>query len=310
MLPEEKAMLGIPVRYLLKHPIHGLIDVASDPIQVVMTMRDYYIQERELRRPRCEYQSDQNWEPHMHKRLSMAWPCESRTEFWDLWSAVMKELAQNGIDAGPETFKWWNDGDAGLVRAIWCLIRHLKPKRVVETGVAHGVTSRFILEALERNGDGHLWSIDLPPLERALHGEIGVAVGTGRAKRWTLIRGSSRRMLPKLLSNLGQIDMFIHDSLHTAYNMRFELNGAWRCLAPQGAVVVDDVDANEGFQSFIAEFSIDQAIVGDAEPLRPDTRRLNNKGQFGIILCAPVSNSADGLAGLFSATKTQPTGPN
>jgi cephalosporin hydroxylase len=288
MSSEEKAMLGIPVRYLLKHPVHGLIDIASDPIQVLMTMQDYYIEGRERRRPRCLYQSDENWERHVHERLSMAWPCESRAEFWDLWSVVMKQLAQNGIDAGPETFKWWNDGDAGMVRAIWCLIRHLKPKRIVETGVAHGVSSRFILEALKRNGDGHLWSIDLPPLERTLHQEIGVAVGKGHTDQWTFIRGSSRRMLPKLLSSLGKVDMFIHDSLHSEHNVRFELDCVWRCLAPNGVIVVDDVDANGGLQSFIEEFSIDQAIVGDAEPLRPDTRRLNNKGQFGIILTAPV----------------------
>jgi hypothetical protein len=288
MSSEEKAMLGIPLRHLLKHPIHGLIDIASDPIQVLMTMQDSYIERRERSRPRCQYESDENWERHMHERLSVAWPCESCAEFWDLWPVVMKQLAQNGIDAGPETFKWWNDGDAGLVRAIWCLIRHLKPKRIVETGVGHGVSSRFILEALKTNGDGHLWSIDLPPLERSWHQEIGVAVGKGHTDRWTFIRGSSRRRLPKLLSNLGQIDLFIHDSLHSEHNVRFELDHVGRCLARNGVIVVDDVDANGGFQSFIEEFSIEQAIVGDAEPLRPDARRLNNKGQFGIILNAHV----------------------
>jgi hypothetical protein len=284
-------MLGIPVRYLLKHPVHGLIDMASDPIQILMTMQDYYIEGRERHKPRYQYQSDENWERHVHEMLSTAWPCESRAEFWGLWSVVMKQLAEDGIDAGPETFKWWNDGDAGLVRAIWCLIRHLKPKRIVETGVAHGVSSRFILEALKRNGDGHLWSIDLPPLERTWHKEIGVAVGKGHTDRWTFIRGSSRRRLPKLLSKLGQIDMFIHDSLHTEHNVRFELDRVWRCLAPNGVIVVDDVDANGAVHSFIEEFSIDHAIIGDAEPLRPDTRRFNNKGQFGIILNAPAKGN-------------------
>lgn len=277
-------MLGIPVRYLLKHPIHGLIDMASDPVQVVMTMQDYYFERRERSTPRYEYQSDENWERHLHERLATAWPCEACAEFWDLWPKVMKQLSDNGVDPGPETFKWWNDGDAGLVRAIWCLIRHLKPKRIIETGVAHGVSSRFILEALKLNGDGHLWSIDLPPLERAWHPEIGVAVGKDHADRWTLIPGSSRRKLPKLLSSLGQIEMFIHDSLHSEHNVLFELNCVRRHLAPNGVIVVDDVDANGAVHAFIEEFSIDQAIIGDAEPLRPDARRLNKKGQFGIIL--------------------------
>ena len=46
----------------------------------------------------------------------------------------------------------------------------------METGVAHGVTSRVILEALERLGSGHPWSIDLPAMDSALHDSIGIAV--------------------------------------------------------------------------------------------------------------------------------------
>ncbi len=106
------------------------------------------------------------WDYHGRARVA--------TEFWDLWPEIIRELEAKGIRAGPESFQSWNDGDAGLVRAIWCLTRHLRPKKVVETGVAHGVTSRFILEALKRNGDGHLWCIDLPPIERVWRRQVGV----------------------------------------------------------------------------------------------------------------------------------------
>jgi hypothetical protein len=182
------------------------------------------------------------------------------------------------------SFKSWNDGDEGFVRALWCLTRHLKPDRIVETGVAHGMTSRFLLEALERNGKGKLFSIDLPPLERAWKKQVGVAVGDRFANRWTYIKGSSRRRLPALLSELGQIDLFVHDSLHSEHNVRFEMDLAWAALRPGGALVVDDVDANWGFQSFL-EFLPDQEfMICEAEPLRPDLRRFNAKGLFGIIL--------------------------
>ena len=87
-----------------------------------------------------------------------------------------KGTRRKGRYAGPESFKGWNDGDAGFVRAIWLLVRCLRPRHVVETGVAHGLTSRFILEALEKNGDGHLWSIDRPPMEREWKAQIGIAV--------------------------------------------------------------------------------------------------------------------------------------
>jgi hypothetical protein len=205
-----------------------------------------------------------------------------------LWSEVVRELEAKGIRAGPMGFGSWNDGDAGLVRAIWCLIHHLGPNHVVETGVAHGVTSRFILEALERKKAGHLWSIDLPPIEKDWQWHIGVAVGGRYADRWSYIKGSSRLRLPKLLSQLSRIDLFIHDSMHSERNVRFELDRAWAALKPGGALVVDDVDANWGFRSFTQGFSGHQSMVCEAEPLRPDPRRFNNKGLFGIILKEPT----------------------
>jgi hypothetical protein len=76
----------------------------------------------------------------------------------------------------------------------------------VETGVARGVTTRFILEALDRNGSGDLSSVDLPPvLEEGLHEEIAIAVPEANRDRWTLCRGSSRQQLPALLDRLGSI---------------------------------------------------------------------------------------------------------
>ena len=281
-------MLGIPVRYLLKHPIITVADLAADPLQTWTTIHDYYIAEREQRGPDCRYEADEAWEEHLHESLGVPWPCEVASEFWALWPNVIRDLEAKGIRAGPESFQSWNDGDTGLARAIWCLTRHLRPKTVVETGVAHGVTSRCILEAMEKNKDGHLWSIDLPPLERNWRQQVGVAVGNRYADRWSYIKGSSRLRLPELLSQLGQIDLFIHDSLHSEHNVRFELDLAWAALRPGGALVVDDIDANWGFRSFTQVFVDHQSMFCAAEPLRPDARRFNKKGLFGIILKRPA----------------------
>jgi hypothetical protein len=291
-------MLGVPVRYLLRHPL-AAADLAADPIGVVSRARDIYFAQREQLRPQCPYESNPDWERRIHSCLGLSWPCTLVAEFRDLWPRVIAEMQAHGIQAGPESFGAWNDGDAGLVRAIWCLTRHLQPAKIVETGVAHGVTSRFILEALQKNGRGHLWSIDVPPLERFLKQQVGVAVGGRYPERWTYIKGSSRQRLPSLLSQLGQIDLFIHDSLHSERNVRFELDHAWAALRPGGVAVVDDVDANWGFKSFTETFSGHQSLIGDAEPLRPDPRRFNHKGLFGIIVKQPTvgERSLDRLAG-------------
>jgi hypothetical protein len=283
-------MLGIPLRYLLKHPIAGVADLAADPRQVLSTMQDYYVAEREHRGPQCPYEPDGEWERRLHESIGAPWPCEVAQEFWDLWSRITRTLEAKGIQPGPESFQVWNDGDAGFVRAIWCLTRHLRPSVVVETGVAHGVTSRCILEAIERNGDGHLWSIDLPPIERHWREQVGMAVEGRFADSWSYIKGSSRLRLPKLLASLGQIDLFIHDSLHSERNVRFELDSAWGILRPGGALVVDDIDANWGFRSFTQTFSDHRSMICEAEPLRPDLRRFNKKGLFGIILKRSIAN--------------------
>ena len=286
-------MLGLPLRYLLKHPVTTLRAMAADPLQVWLTARDYYASERESKGPQCGYVCDPQWEQRMHEALGLAgcgttWPCAATAEFNALWAQVLRELEAKGIDPGPASFQWWNDGDAGMVRAVWCLVRHLRPKRVVETGVAHGLTSRFILEAMERNGTGHLWSIDLPPIEREWRAQVGAAVGdaagTGRlGKRWTYLAGSSRRRLPGLLQELGAIDLFVHDSLHSARNVGFELERAWAAM-PKGAVVVDDVDANWGFHRFTQGMAAEAWMIGEAELVRPDTREGHGTGMFGVVL--------------------------
>jgi hypothetical protein len=179
-------MLGIPLRYLLSHPVSAVADIAADPLEIWTTIHDAYVAEREQRGPQCQYEADGNWEQRLHEALGVPWPCNATSEFWDLWPKIISELDAKGIRAGPESFQWWNDGDAGLVRAIWCVTRHLRPKQIVETGVAHGVTSRCILEALTRSRDGRLWSTDLPPLERDWRKQVGVAVGDRFSKRQTI----------------------------------------------------------------------------------------------------------------------------
>jgi len=284
----SKLLKGRRLSYMLKHPVSSVVDLVADPLQTWMLIQDEYAAGLERAVPQnCKYEPNFDWEPRLHQSLGVPWPCEAHAEFWTLWPKVIGELEAKGVRPGPESFLAWNDGDAGLARAIWCLVRHTRPKKVVETGVGHGVTSRFILEALRLNGEGALWSIDLPPTDRDLRSRVGLAVGAGHETRWTLIPGSSRRRLPKLLSNLGEIDLFVHDSLHTVRNVSFEMDRGWKALGPNGALVVDDVDATRGFELFMKEFSGQPSVLGEAEPLRPDLRRFNKKGLFGVVLKQP-----------------------
>ena len=154
---------------------------------------------------------------------------------------------------------------------------------MVETGVTHGVTSRFVLEALERNSKGHLCSIDRPPIETEWQSQIGMVVDDKSRHRWTYIRGSNRQRLPELLSKLGRVDLFMHDTLHSERNARFEVDSAWHVMPRGGAIDVDDVDINKGFRRFTRAYSCHDSLVCESEPNRPHLRRFNKKGLFGII---------------------------
>jgi hypothetical protein len=157
-------MFGSALRYFLKHPARAGTVIASDPLGAWTIIEDAFAKRRERPAPPTLYHAEEDWEYRLHNSLGLPWPCPIVSEFWELWPEIIEELKLKGIRVGPKSFYSWNDGDAGFVRAIWCLTRHLCPRNLIETGVAHGVTSRFILEALKLNASGHLWSIDRPPL--------------------------------------------------------------------------------------------------------------------------------------------------
>lgn len=105
---------------------------------------------RELALESHGYRVDEGWEERLHRALGASWPCPERERFGGLWAALGGELG-----GGPVPGTLW-DADPAFARAGFCAAAHSGASRVVETGVARGVTSRCLLEAL--GDEGHLWS--------------------------------------------------------------------------------------------------------------------------------------------------------
>ena len=124
-----------------------------------------------------------------------------------------------------------------IAEILYALIRVMSPDVVVETGVAQGISSTFILQALADNKRGQLHSIDLPPTGHKLaddrvyflpqNEQSGWMVPQKLRSRWHLILGKSSDELGPLLEELGTINCFFHDSLHTYENMKAEYEVAW-----------------------------------------------------------------------------------
>lgn len=173
--------------------------------------------------------------------------------------------------------------DSLLARCCYLVCRLLAPEVVVETGVAYGVSSTFILRALEENGRGALHSIDLPPLRREYEQFWGVAVPEAIKGRWVLHRGSSARTLPGLLRGLKTVDLFLHDSLHTRRNMRRELEAVWPHLRTGGVILADDVERNRAFGELRRRNPALWRVVGDQQE-RPLHARATSRAVFGIAI--------------------------
>ena len=161
-------------------------------------------------------------------------------------------------------------GEVATGPLLYLICRLLGPERVVETGVASGTSSAYILKAMEANARGTLDSIDLPNYEEVLTQtrpdvyraacsivspgrEVGWAIPPGLKGRWSLHIGPSSELLPKVLEAAGPIDLFLHDSEHTYETMIFEYRTAWPHLRTGGVLLSDDVGWNAAFPDFARE---------------------------------------------------------
>lgn len=136
-----------------------------------------------------------------------------------------------------------------LATACYLLTRLMRARVVVETGVANGVTSCFMLHAMDLNGTGRLVSLDLPALTPGVERSIGMAVPNRLRSRWQLILGDSRALLPRVVQDAGPLDVFVHDSEHAYTTMISEFTTVWPFMRHGGVLVSDDLN-NDAFLDF------------------------------------------------------------
>lgn len=158
-----------------------------------------------------------------------------------------------------EPFSVWNAREE-LLRIIGAIVKVRRPRVVVETGVALGFTTATVLRAMETNGEGHLYSIDLPALQYDPDYPVGRAVPRELKPRWTLRLGDSRRHLDPLAAEVAPIDLSIHDALHTFTAQLREYRTIWPHLRPGGLLVSDDV-GNAAFVEFANEVGSEPHLV-------------------------------------------------
>jgi predicted O-methyltransferase YrrM len=173
---------------------------------------------------------------------------------------------------------------------LYALTRLLGAAQLVETGVSSGVSSTFLLLGLDRNGSGRLHSIDMPtrggdsPVRLPPGKNTGWVVPPELLRRWDLNLGPSQSLLPDLVKELGRVDLFLHDSLHTPEHLTFELETVRPRLRPGSVVLADNTNwTGEAFPKFARSMGThvytrrDSHLVGLRVPATRRARRARRR---------------------------------
>ena len=151
---------------------------------------------------------------------------------------------------------------AKKVLTQYAAVRALAPACIVETGVANGVSSAYLLLALHKNGKGRLHSIGLAdPAYLPPGAEPGWLVPSWLRGSWQVHIGDAREILGALLAQLGGVDVFIHDSLHSYEHMSWEFETAYPVLRAGGLLVADDALWNDSFRDFARKMQEPEARI-------------------------------------------------
>ncbi len=145
-------------------------------------------------------------------------------------------------------------GEIDAPLELHALVRLRVPSHIVEVGVSSGVSSAYLLNALEKNGRGTLHSVDLPSYPRKQAASrrpprnswslppgrsTGWAVPFPLRRRWDLRLGDKADVLPLLADELPRIDLLVYDVPHEDRTTREELRLLNSLMGPGSVVVVD-----------------------------------------------------------------------
>jgi len=137
---------------------------------------------------------------------------------------------------------------------LYAITRLRRPRHVLEVGVSSGVSSAYLLQALERNSYGTLHSIDLPqfagrpgrsrrpdtPSWVLPEGQSsGWAVPMSLRGRWDLRLGNKNVVIPILADDLPRVDLMVYDVPHSDRDAAREFRAIDRRFSPKGVAIAD-----------------------------------------------------------------------
>ena len=124
--------------------------------------------------------------------------------------------------------------------SLYRMVRDLKPKRTLEVGLAWGISTLFMCQGLEDNGEGHHTAID--PYQCAFE-QLGVynVERAGLKHRLTVYEEESQLVLPRLVDGKQKFDLVFIDGSHLFDAAFIDFFYADRLIPVGGLLVFDDL---------------------------------------------------------------------
>ncbi len=204
----------------------------------------------------------------VNERQIIQYLTELYDEDWFFAELDQKYQRFMGQSLRPDFFEHSESSRSVFFPAVtmYLLARAAQPEIIVETGGAAGKSTAFILLALRHNRTGRLITLDLPP-DQAVEAKQGITWWTEVMSLCFLVPdilreyhelrlGDAKRLLPELVGEVREIDMFRHDSDHSYEHMMFEFETISPALRVGGILTSDDVHVNNAWADFCSRHQL------------------------------------------------------
>ena len=150
-------------------------------------------------------------------------------------------------------------GGMANLNLIYNLIKHYKPKKILETGVAFGWSTLAII--LSKNTSSKLISIDLSYPTKLSEKLVGLALPYNFKNKYKLLMGIDYDFLISFKDQNKKFD-FIHYDSDKSYDGRMKnYKLIWDILNKNGCFVSDDISDNSAFYDFVVSKKLNYHIL-------------------------------------------------